>query len=115
MEHGMSVTLTVSNEIVERLEALPFDQPFGVEEKLKSLLRAEYQRRLARYNLTVRQLAAKYKMDFAAFEQQEMTKQLGYSWEVESDAIAWETAVDGIQTMQEQLRLLESQGRSSEA
>lgn len=105
----MSVTLTVSNEIARHLETLSFEQPSNVDEKLKSLLRAEYQRRLARYNLTVRQLAAKYKMDFASFEQQQITKQLGYTWEVESDAIAWETAVDGIRTMQEQLRLLEAQ------
>jgi len=111
----MSVTITVSNEIAQHLDGLSFGESAGVDEKLHNLLKAEYQRRLARYRLTDRQLTSKYNMDFASFETQQMTKQLDYSWEVESDAMAWETAVDGIQTMQEQLRLLESQGRSSEA
>ena len=33
-----------------------------------------------------------------------MTRTKGYTWEVEFDAIAWETAVDGIDTMEQQLR-----------
>jgi hypothetical protein len=31
------------------------------------------------------------------------TEQRGYTWEVESDAMAWETAVDGLRTVQRQL------------
>ena len=45
-------------------------------------------------------------MDFEAFERQGVTKERDYSWEVESDAIAWETAVDGIRTMERQLNEL---------
>jgi hypothetical protein len=41
-------------------------------------------------------------MNFEAFERQQVTKQQGYTWEVESDAMAWETAIDGIRTMQGQ-------------
>jgi hypothetical protein len=62
-----------------------------------------YGRRLARYNLTDRQLRQKYQMSFEEFERQKVMEQRGYTWEVESDAIAWETAMDGIRTVQRQL------------
>ena len=42
-------------------------------------------------------------MSFDQFERQRITKQRGYTWEVESDAMAWETAVDGVRTVQQQL------------
>ena len=74
-----------------------------MNEKLRMLLAAEYRRRLTHYSLTNRQLTQKYKMSFEAFERQQITKQQGYTWDVESDAIAWETAVDGIRTMERQL------------
>ena len=45
-------------------------------------------------------LAQKYQMTFEDFERQRITVQQGYTWEVESDAIAWETAVDGLRTVQ---------------
>ena len=58
-----------------------------------------------------RQLSQKYGMDLEAFERQDATKGRDYSWEVESDAIAWETAVDGIRTMERQLNELPSAWR----
>jgi hypothetical protein len=45
-------------------------------------------------------------MSFEQFERQCINEQCGYTWEVESDAIAWETAVDGLRTVQKQLSLL---------
>ena len=42
-------------------------------------------------------------MSFDQFERQQITLDKGFTWEVESDAIAWETAVDGIRTVQRQL------------
>lgn len=102
----MDTTITISNEIAEHLDSLSFGDPEDVNEKLRNLLAAEYQRRLARYRLTDRQLSQKYNMDFEVFEKQQVTKQQGYTWEVESDAIAWETAVDGIRTMEQKLAKL---------
>jgi hypothetical protein len=95
--------ITVSDEVAQHLDSLSFDQVGDINAKLRILLEAEYRRRLARYSLTDRQLSQKYKMNFEAFEQQQLTKQQGYTWEVESDAIAWETAIDGIRTMERQL------------
>ena len=85
------------------VDDLAIAQTGDVEATLQRLLVGEYQRRLARYRLTDRLLSEKYKVGFAEFEDRQMTKALGYSWEVESDAIAWETAVDGIITVQGQL------------
>ena len=99
----MTITITVSEEVVRRLNDLSIAQTDDVETKLQRLLVAEYQRRLARYRLTDRRLSQKYGMAFEEFERRQVTRQQEYSWEVESDAIAWETAIDGIQTMQQQL------------
>lgn len=104
----MSMTITVSEEIVRRLNDLSIAQTDDIETKLQRLLVAEYQRRLARYRLTDRRLSKKYRMAFEEFEHRQITKQQEYSWEVESDAMAWETAIDGIQTMQQQLADIEA-------
>jgi hypothetical protein len=50
-------------------------------------------------------------MTYEEFEARNLVKERGYSWEVESDAISWETAVDGMKTMQRKLEeLLGSEG-----
>lgn len=99
----MDVTITVSAEIAQHLDNLSLGQVGDVNEKLRLLLAAEYRRRLSHYHLTDRQLSQKYNMDFEAFERQQVTKQREYTWEVESDAMAWETSIDGIRTVQRQL------------
>lgn len=110
----MSMTITVSNEIARHLDDLTFDNTLDIEGKLRSLIIAEYQRRLARFRLTDRQMTQKYNKSFAAFEQEQITRQKGYTWEVESDAIAWETAIDGMQTIEQQLSSLLGKGRKSD-
>ncbi len=99
----MSTTITISNKVAHHLDALSFGRPNNANQKLRLLLEAEYRRRLARYNLNNRQFSRKYNMTFEEFERQQITKQQGYSWEVESDAMEWEQAVDGIRTVQRQL------------
>jgi hypothetical protein len=96
----------VSDEVAQHLERLACGQSGDLHEKLRRLLAAEYRRRLTRYSLTDRQCTQKYQMSFEAFERQQLTKQHAYTWEGESDAIEWETAVDGMRTMQRQLAML---------
>ncbi len=103
----MNTTITVSEQVAHHLNNLAVDNADDADSKLKGLLEAEYRRRLARYTLTDQQLSNKYSMDFASFEQNQITKRRNYSWEVESDAIAWETAVDGIATVERQIAELE--------
>ena len=99
----MSVTTTLSDHVVQHLNGLSFGKVSSIDDKLALLLEAEYRRRLARYSLTDRQLGQKYQMSFEEFERQRITEQRGYTWKVESDAIAWETAVGGARTVQQQL------------
>lgn len=110
----MSVSITVSNEVAQHLEGLSFGQSGDLNEKLRMLLAAEYRRRLTRYRLTDRQFTQKYQMSFEAFERQQLTQQHGYTWEIESDAMDRETAVDGIHTMQRQSAALHVPGNTDD-
>jgi len=102
MNTALDTTIVVSKETAQHLESLPlgFDD---LNAKLRALLEAEYRRRLSRYSLTDRVLRRKYGMTYEEFEEHNLVKERGYSWEVESDAIAWETAMDGVKTMQRKL------------
>lgn len=74
--------------------------------KVLLLLEAEYMRRLKRYQRVNRNLSQKYGVTFDEFLAQEIVKQFDYRWEVEQDAMGWETAIDGVATMQRKLREL---------
>ncbi len=110
----MNVVTTLSDTVVQHLKDLSFSDASTINDKLTLLLEAEYRRRLARYSLTDQQLTQKYQMTFAEFERQRITEQRDYSWEVESDAMAWETAIDGLQTVQNQLSSLRGSSHDAE-
>jgi hypothetical protein len=93
----MSVITQISDTISQPLKQPVLGQATELE--------AEYRCRLVRYHLTDHQLQQKYGVTFAEFEQAQVWAGTNHSWEAESDAIAWETAVDGIETMQRQLYL----------
>lgn len=101
----MSTTITISDTLAHHLNRLPGNGS-TLEVKLSVLIEGEYYRRLARYRLTDANLTRKYGMSFTEFEEMDMTAREGHSWEVEQDAIAWETAVDGIATVERQLNEL---------
>jgi hypothetical protein len=107
----MNTTITLSEDVADHLHNLTVGQTDDVDEKLRMLIIAEYRRRLSRFHLVERQMSEKYKMSFDAFEERQLTKQHDYSWDVESDAISWETAVDGIRTTQRQLAELTKKGQ----
>jgi hypothetical protein len=105
----MSVTITVSERTAQHLQRLPLANVSDADGKLRSLLEAEYRRRLSRYSLTDRRLRAKYGMSFDEFERRKTVEQQGYTWDVESDAMEWDLAVSGIRTMRRALvELLEA-------
>lgn len=108
----MSINIAISENIADHLSHLEVAKANDPDEKVKFLLIGEYQRRLARYRLTDRKLRKKYQMDFMTFEQQQMTRQQNYSWDVESDAMAWETAIDGIATLEKKIESLRDETRS---
>ena len=105
MNTVLDTTIVVSKETAQHLESLPLGLD-DLDGKLRALLEAEYRRRLSRYSLTDRVLRQKYRMTYEEFEARNLVKQRGYSWEVESDAISWETTMDGTKTMQRKLEQL---------
>jgi hypothetical protein len=85
-------------------ETLPDE--VNMDAKLRRLIEAEYLRELARYRRTELALGQKYGLSFEEFTTQRVTRRLDYSWEVEQDAMAWETAVGGMATVERKLREL---------
>jgi hypothetical protein len=59
----------------------------------------ENTRRLARYEQVDHELSQKYGLTFSEFLAEHITRQAGYSWEVETDAMDWETAISRIETL----------------
>jgi hypothetical protein len=90
------------DQTVQLLEEAPI-RGQTVDEKVRQLLRAEYLHQLGQYRRLALVLSRKYGMDFNQFLQQGIVEKLGYGWEVETDAMQWETAVSGIQTIERKL------------
>lgn len=102
----MSITITVSDQVAQFLEDMPGNGAISADAKLRSLIIAEYHRRLARYRLTDERLSSKYNLSFAEFEKQNLIAAEGHTWEIDQDSIVWETAIDGIKTLQRQINAL---------
>jgi hypothetical protein len=64
-------------------------------------------RRLVHYRRVDRNLRQKYGTTFEDFIANRVVRQEGHSWEVETDAMDWETAVDGMETMRRKLQELQ--------
>ncbi len=75
--------------------------------KVRLLLKAEYLRHLTRYRRADYLLSQKYGLTFEEFTGRRLVQEKGYSWEVESDAMDWETAIAGIKTMERKLSKLQ--------
>jgi hypothetical protein len=55
-------------------------------------------------------MANKYQMEFDAFVSRRVSQQKDFSWDVESDAMSWESAISGMKTMERKLRQLHEAG-----
>jgi hypothetical protein len=75
-----------------------------VDAKIRRLLEAEYVRKMAQYQRVNETLAQKYGVTFEEFVAQDVVAQNGYTWGVEQDAMQWETAIGGIETLQRRLQ-----------
>ena len=82
-----------------------------LDTKVRLLLEAEYLRRLGRYRRLDRTLTQKYGMAFEEFMERRVVQRDGYTWNVETDAMDWETAVDGMRTVERKLEELRGSGR----
>lgn len=97
-----TVTLTEKTQAF-LLETFPDEE--DLDTTVRQLIEAEYLRRLSQYRRTDRALSRKYGVSFDEFVNQRMTRQFGYRWEVEQDAMSWETAVGGIMTIERKLQI----------
>ncbi|MCU0644135.1 MAG: hypothetical protein MUC94_07715 [bacterium] len=93
--------LQISDELASYVtELFPEEK---TENRIKRLIENEMRRRLARYQLTIRNLESKYQMNFESFKTGKMVEKKGYSFEVENDFCDWEMALDGVETMSRKL------------
>ena len=105
----MSETRLLESTLQFLEEPLLGEEDLGT--KVRLLLEAEYLRRLGRYRRLERTLTQKYEMTFEEFMDGRVVQQKGYTWDVEKDAMDWETAVDGMRTMQRKLQELRASER----
>jgi len=97
---------TLREETLNLLEQSPL--PGGeIDTKVLQLLKSEYLRMLARYRRMDFIMTKKYGMSFDEFVSREVVRQKGYTWDVESDAMEWETAISGMKTTKRKIRELE--------
>ncbi|MGD9973858.1 MAG: hypothetical protein AB7S77_12435 [Desulfatirhabdiaceae bacterium] len=66
----------------------------------------EYRRRIIRYRMVNEGMKKKYGMTFEFFESKNIVKEKDFSWNVESDAMEWEHAVEGIRYAKKKLKNL---------
>ncbi len=71
--------------------------------ELKEALMNEYRRRVIRYKLLDESMKKKYGMTFEQFEARNIVKEKGFSWQVESDSMEWEHAIEGIRYAEQKL------------
>lgn len=92
--------------LLETTESLVLETVPGnadLDTKVRQLLETEYLRRLSSHRRIDSLMRHKYGMSFDQFLANRVTARMNYSWEVESDAMEWETAVDGFETTQHKL------------
>ena len=98
-------TIELTEQTRELLEE-PLLGEEDIEIKILKLMEAEYLRRIQRYRRVDQILSKKYGMSFDEFLSRRVVAQRDFDWEVEQDAMDWETAVDGIATIKRKLARL---------
>lgn len=93
-------------DIKEKATAEKIIKKIPVDE-IRIALINEYRRRLIRYKLVDASMKNKYGMDFNKFESGNVVKEKKFSWDVESDAMEWEHALEGSRYAEIKLKELE--------
>lgn len=99
----MSISIKLPSEIHSIYENLFKQKP---DEGTIYLVVNELRRRLAEYKLMDKTFREKYKMDFDEFRRRRIVEELGHSFQVEEDYCDWEITIDGIQTINAELKKL---------
>lgn len=99
--------------ILDRTKKLLNEAPLtgnNLDTKVLNLLRQEYLRHLGQYRRLDLLMQQKYGISFDEFVSRRVVRESEYSWNVESDAMEWETAISGIKTMERKLEALKKEG-----
>lgn len=72
--------------------------------EVRDALLNEYRRRIICYKMVDETMQKKYGMTFGEFESKNLVKEHGFSWPVESDAMEWEHAVEGIRYAEQKIK-----------
>jgi hypothetical protein len=75
--------------------------------EIKDALINEYRRRLIRYKMIDEAMRKKYGMSFSDFESANMVRKKKFSWDVESDSMEWEHALEGVRYVEQKLKYIE--------
>ena len=99
--------------ILDRTKKLLNEAPLtgnNLDTKVLNLLRQEYLRHLGQYRRLDLLMQQKYGISFDEFVSRRVVRENEYSWNVESDAMEWETAISGIKTMERKLEAMKKEG-----
>jgi hypothetical protein len=73
-------------------------------DEIKEALLNEYRRRIIRCKMVDETMKKKYGMTLQEFELKNVVKEYDFSWQVESDAMEWEHAVEGSRYAEQKLQ-----------
>jgi hypothetical protein len=73
-------------------------------DEIKEALLNEYRRRIIRCKMVDETMKKKYGMTLQEFELKNVVKEYDFSWQVESDAMEWEHAVEGSRYAEQKLK-----------
>ena len=93
----------ITESLAEKLMSIV---PVG---EIKDALVSEYRHRIIRYRMTDEMMKNKYGMAFKEFEARNVVREQNYAWHVESDAMEWEHAIEGLRYVNEKLTALQRQ------
>ena len=98
--------------ILDRTKKLLNEAPLtgnNLDTKVLNLLRQELLRHLGQYRRLDLLMQQKYGISFDEFVSRRVVRENEYSWNVESDAMEWETAISGIKTIERKLEALKKE------
>ena len=110
---GQGLIIMENTSILDRTKKLLDEAPLAgnnLDTKVLNLLRSENPRYLGQYRRIDLLMQQKYGVTFDEFVSRKVVRENKYSWNVESDAMEWETAISGIKTMERKIEELKKEG-----
>lgn len=81
-----------------------------LDSKVRKIIIEDLKRKLTEFQLIDHRFQKKYGMTLDEFEKQNVIKEKGFSFEVESDYHEWDSAIDTIKTLKAHLEDLTREG-----